>query len=208
MAGLDAALRLGADTIVNTDGDNQYHVSCIPALLGPILERRAAMVVGARPVSTIAHFSVVKKILQKVGSRIVGIASGVSVPYATSGFRAIPWTAAMVLRTHNNYSYVLEDFFIPQAGRNNIPVVHVPIRVNRDLRPSRLIRSTPEYLWRSGDDHHPHLHHQQAATILRRHPASRSCCPVLHSERGLSGTTPAGIWSGAPCSPSSSQRFC
>jgi glycosyltransferase involved in cell wall biosynthesis len=148
MAGLDAALQLGADTVVNTDGDNQYDASCIPDLLTPILECRAAMVVGARPVSDIPHFSRLKKFLQKLGSKVVGIASGVRVPDATSGFRAIHWTAAIVLRTHNRYSYVLEHLI--QAGRNGIAVVSVPVRVNGDLRPSRLIRSTPEYLWRSG----------------------------------------------------------
>ena len=148
MAGLDAALQLGADTIVNTDGDNQYHATCIPDLLGPILGQRAAIVVGARPVAEIAHFSRLKKILQKVGSKIVSFASGVRAPDATSGFRAMHWTAAIVLRTHNRYSYVLEHLI--QAGRNDIPVMSIPIRVNRDLRPSRLIRSMPDYLWRSG----------------------------------------------------------
>ena len=104
--------------------------------------------VGARPVAEIAHFSRLKKILQRVGSKIVSFASGVRAPDATSGFRAIHWTAAIVLRTHNRYSYVLEHLI--QAGRNDIPVMSIPIRVNRDLRPSRLIRSMPDYLWRSG----------------------------------------------------------
>jgi glycosyltransferase involved in cell wall biosynthesis len=147
-AGLDAALKLGADTIVNTDADNQYDASCIPDLVAPILERRAAMVVGARPVASIAHFSRMKKLLQRIGSRVVGIASGLDVPDAPSGFRAMHWTAAIRLRTHNRYSYVLEHLI--QAGRNNIPVASVPIRVNRNLRPSRLIRNLPDYLWRSG----------------------------------------------------------
>jgi glycosyltransferase involved in cell wall biosynthesis len=147
-AGLDAALKLGADTIVNTDGDNQYDAACIPDLVRPILERRAAIVVGARPVSQIAHFSRVKKLLQKVGSKVVSLASGLNVPDAPSGFRAMHWTAAIRLRTYNRYSYVLEHLI--QAGRNNIPLTSVPVRVNRDLRPSRLIRSMPEYLWRSG----------------------------------------------------------
>ena len=147
-AGVDAALKLGADTVVNTDADNQYDAACIPDLVAPILERRAAIVVGARPVSQIAHFSRIKKLLQKVGSRVVGIASGLRVPDAPSGFRAMHWTAAIQLRTYNRYSYVLEHLI--QAGRNNIPLMSVPIRVNADLRPSRLIRSLPEYLWRSG----------------------------------------------------------
>ena len=148
MAGLDAALKLGADTIVNTDGDNQYDASCIPDLVAPVLERRAAMVVGARPVATIEHFSRTKKILQRIGSRVVGLASGLDVPDAPSGFRAMHWTTAIRLRTHNRYSYVLEHLI--QAGRSGIAVESVPIRVNASLRPSRLIRSVPDYLWRSG----------------------------------------------------------
>ena len=147
-AGLDAALKLGADTVVNTDGDNQYDAAYIPALVEPILARHAAIVVGARPVSDIAHFSRLKKVLQRVGSRVVSIASGLEVPDAPSGFRAMHWTAAIMLRTYNRYSYVLEHLI--QAGRNNIPLTSVPVRVNANLRPSRLIRSLPEYLWRSG----------------------------------------------------------
>ena len=147
-AGVDAALKLGADTIVNTDGDNQYDASCIPDLLEPILARRAAIVVGARPVSQIAHFSRLKKLLQRLGSRVVSIASGLRVPDAPSGFRAMHWTAAIRLRTYNRFSYVLEHLI--QAGRSNIPLTSVPIRVNANLRPSRLFRSLPEYLWRSG----------------------------------------------------------
>ena len=147
-AGVDAALKLGADTIVNTDGDNQYDASCIPDLVGPILARQAAIVVGARPVAQIAHFSRLKKLLQKVGSRVVSIASGLQVPDAPSGFRAMHWTAAIRLRAYNRFSYVLEHLI--QAGRSNIPLTSVPIRVNADLRPSRLFRSLPEYLWRSG----------------------------------------------------------
>jgi glycosyltransferase involved in cell wall biosynthesis len=147
-AGLDAALKLGADTIVNTDGDNQYDAACIPDLVQPILERRAAIVVGARPVSQIAHFSGLKKLLQKIGSKVVSLASGLEVPDAPSGFRAMHWTAAIQLRTYNRYSYVLEHLI--QAGRNNIPFTSVPVRVNPALRPSRLIKSVPDYLWRSG----------------------------------------------------------
>jgi glycosyltransferase involved in cell wall biosynthesis len=147
-AGIDAALKLGADTIINTDGDNQYDAACIPELVAPILARRAAMVVGARPVSVIEHFSRTKKILQRIGSRVVSLASGLAIPDAPSGFRAMHWTAAIRLRTYNRYSYVLEHLI--QAGRNNIPLVSVPVRVNPALRPSRLIRSIPEYLWRSG----------------------------------------------------------
>jgi glycosyltransferase involved in cell wall biosynthesis len=147
-AGLDAALKLGADTIVNTDGDNQYDAACIPDLVAPILDRRAAIVVGARPVQQVQHFSATKKLLQRMGSRVVSLASGLRIPDAPSGFRAMHWTAAIRLRTYNRYSYVLEHLI--QAGRNSIPLMSVPIRVNRTLRPSRLIKSVPDYLWRSG----------------------------------------------------------
>jgi hypothetical protein len=147
-AGVDAALKLGADTLVNTDGDNQYDAACIPDLVAPVLERRAAIVIGARPVANIEHFSRTKKLLQRIGSGVVSIASGLRVPDAPSGFRAIHWSAAIRLRTYNRYSYVLEHLI--QAGRNGIPLTSVRIRINPSLRPSRLIRSTPDYLWRSG----------------------------------------------------------
>ena len=162
MAGLDAALQLGADTIVSTDGDHQYDAARIPDLLMPILGRRAAMVVGSRPVSDIANFFRIK-----AGSNVVSVASGVRVPDATSGFRAIHWTAAIVLRSHNRFSYVLEHLI--QAGRNGIPVVSVPIRVKGDPRPSRLIRSTPDYLWRSATTIIRVFAINRPFTVLRRH---------------------------------------
>ncbi len=134
----------------------------IPDLLMPILGRRAAMVVGSRPVSDIANFFRIK-----AGSNVVSVASGVRVPDATSGFRAIHWTAAIVLRSHNRFSYVLEHLI--QAGRNGIPVVSVPIRVKGDPRPSRLIRSTPDYLWRSATTIIRVFAINRPFTVLRRH---------------------------------------
>lgn len=147
MAGIETALQLGADVIVNTDADNQYDASCIPDLVRPILEKKAQIVVGARPISEIEHFSPIKKFLQKLGSLVVTLASGTTIPDAPSGFRAIHRDAAIQLNVFNRYTYTLET--IIQAGRRNIPITSVPIRVNGDLRPSRLVKSIPSYVRRS-----------------------------------------------------------
>ena len=147
MTGLDASLRLGADVIVNTDADNQYNAEDIPALTAPIVEHRADIVVGARPIETISHFSPAKKLLQKVGSWVVRVVSKTDVRDAPSGFRAFSRTAAQQLMVFNDYTYTLET--IIQAGLKNMAIMSVPIRVNGDLRPSRLVRSIPTYVWRS-----------------------------------------------------------
>ena len=147
MTGLDACLLLGADVILNTDADNQYNADDIPALTAPILERRADIVVGARPIATIEHFSPVKKMLQKLGSWVVRFASTTDIPDAPSGFRAISRAAAQRLIVFNDYTYTLET--IIQAGQKNIAITSVPVRVNEDLRPSRLVRSIPSYIKRS-----------------------------------------------------------
>lgn len=147
MTGIEACLARGADVIVNTDADNQYHAADVPALVNQVLEGRADMVIGARPISEIEHFSPVKKLLQKLGSWVVRVSSGTDVQDAPSGFRAISRNAAQRLIVFNNYTYTLET--IIQAGRKNMRVVSVPIRVNGDLRPSRLVKSIPSYLKRS-----------------------------------------------------------
>lgn len=147
MTGLDACLRLGADVIVNTDADNQYNADDIPALTVPILERRVDIVVGARPIETIEHFSPVKKMLQKLGSWVVRVASNTDIPDAPSGFRAMSRTAAQRLMVFNDYTYTLET--IIQAGQKNMAITSVPVRVNEDLRPSRLLKSIPAYIKRS-----------------------------------------------------------
>jgi hypothetical protein len=147
MKGLDASLRLGADVIVNTDADNQYNAEDIPVLIGPILEKRAEIVVGTRPINSIEEFSLIKKLLQKFGSWVVRKISKTNVVDATSGFRAMSRTAAQSLMVYGNYTYTLET--IIQAGQKNIAIVSVPIRVNRELRPSRLVKSTPSYVRRS-----------------------------------------------------------
>lgn len=147
MNGLDACLRLGADVIVNTDADNQYNADDIPALTAPILDGKADIVVGARPIETIEHFSPVKKMLQKLGSWVVRVASNTDIPDAPSGFRAMSRTAAQRLMVFNDYTYTLET--IIQAGQKNMAIISVPIRVNDDLRPSRLVKSIPSYIKRS-----------------------------------------------------------
>lgn len=147
MTGLDACLRLGADVIVNTDADNQYNADDIPALTAPILERRADIAVGARPIETIEHFSPIKKLLQKLGSWVVRVASNTDIPDAPSGFRAMSRAAAQQLIVFNDYTYTLET--IIQAGQKNMAITSVPIRVNEDLRPSRLVKSIPSYINRS-----------------------------------------------------------
>lgn len=145
--GLDACLRLGADVIVNTDGDNQYPQQMIPALVEPILNGEADMVVGDRQVRRIEHFSPVKKVLQLLGSWVVRQASGTRVPDAPSGFRALSREAALRTNVITKYTYTLET--IVQAGKKNIKIVSVPITTNTVTRPSRLIRGIFDYLKKS-----------------------------------------------------------
>lgn len=147
MLGIQACLARGADVIVNTDADNQYCADDIPALCLPILEGRADLVIGARPIATIEHFSPVKKVLQKLGSTVVKLVSGTSVADAPSGFRAFSRDAALSLNVFSRYTYTLET--IIQAGQKNLTVVSVPVRVNKDLRPSRLVRSIRSYVVKS-----------------------------------------------------------
>ena len=147
MTGLDACLSLGADVIVNTDADNQYNAVDIPTLTAPILEQRADIVVGARSIENIDNFSLTKKILQKLGSWVVRFASKTDIPDAPSGFRAMSRDAARQMVVFNDYTYTLET--IIQAGQKNMAITSVPIRVNEDLRSSRLVKSIPSYIQRS-----------------------------------------------------------
>lgn len=147
MTGIDMALQHGADVIVNTDADNQYEAADIPLLVQPILEHRADMVIGARPIAQTEHFSWAKKKLQHLGSWAVRIASRTDVADAPSGFRAMTRETAMRLKVFNAYTYTLET--IIQAGLSNLTVVSVPVRTNPDLRPSRLVKSIPNYVKRS-----------------------------------------------------------
>lgn len=142
--GLEEALRLGADIIVNTDADNQYPGKYIPLLVEPILRGEAEIVIGDRGVTKVQHFSLIKRFLQFFGSKIVGLAAGIEIPDATSGFRAMSRRAALHTIVVSEYSYTLETLI--QAGAQKIPVKYIPIEPNPPVRPSRLIRSIPHYI--------------------------------------------------------------
>jgi len=147
MAGLDACLRNGADIIVNTDADNQYCADDIEKLVRPILDEKADIVIGERPIDQTEHFSPLKKKLQHLGSWTVRVASKTDMPDAPSGFRAFSREAAMQLNVTNEYTYTMET--IIQAGRDKIPMESVPIRTNPELRKSRLFHSMLGYVKRS-----------------------------------------------------------
>ncbi|MGK2939268.1 MAG: glycosyltransferase family 2 protein [Solirubrobacteraceae bacterium] len=146
-AGLDACLKLGADVIVNTDADNQYDASYIPALVTPILEGNADMVVGDRQIMEIEHFSPLKKMLQRLGSWVVRQASNTEVPDTTSGFRAYNREAAIQMAVVSKFTYTLET--IIQAGKLLVATDHVPVRTNDKLRESRLFPSMWAYVRRN-----------------------------------------------------------
>jgi glycosyltransferase involved in cell wall biosynthesis len=151
--GIDTALRLGADIIVNTDGDHQYPGDRIGDLIAPILAGQADLVVGDRQPHTLQHFSPTKRFLQWIGSWVVRVASGTQVPDATSGFRALSREAALRQIVLTRFSYTLETLI--QAGKKGLRVTHFPITVNPTLRPSRLLKSNWSFVQR------------QAVTILR-----------------------------------------
>jgi glycosyltransferase involved in cell wall biosynthesis len=146
-AGLDACLKLGADVIVNTDADNQYHGGDIAKLVGPIRNGTADMVIGDREVSNIGHFSPLKKLLQRLGSWVVRQASSTEVPDTTSGFRAYNREAAIQMMVVSKFTYTLET--IIQAGKLLVAVDHVPIRTNAKTRESRLFPSMWSYVRRN-----------------------------------------------------------
>lgn len=146
-AGIRRCAELGADVVVNTDADNQYQASCIPALVAPILNEEADIVIGARPIGSINHFSPLKKVLQYLGSAAVRWASGTNVKDAPSGFRAMSIEQALRLNVYNNYTYTIET--IIQAGHRNMRVTNVDVAVNGDLRPSRLFKSIRVYVQRN-----------------------------------------------------------
>lgn len=159
VTGLEASLAAGADVIVNTDADNQYRGADIAQLVAPIVAGKADIVVGDRGVTTVEEFSPLKRALQWLGSRVVQIAAGVTVPDATSGFRALSREAALRTIILSEYSYTLESLI--QAGARRMRVAYVPIRTNPQTRPSRLMRHIPEYVLLS------------AATIIRAYTMYR-----------------------------------
>lgn len=147
VAGINKALEIGADIVVNTDADNQYCAADIEKLVKPILAGEADIVIGSRPVSEIKHFSPLKKLLQKLGSGVMRLISSTKVEDAPSGFRAFSRNAAMQLNVFDNYTYTLET--IIQAKAKGLILKCVPIRVNPDLRKSKLVRNMFDYIRRS-----------------------------------------------------------
>jgi glycosyltransferase involved in cell wall biosynthesis len=158
-AGIEACLARGADIIVNTDADNQYNAEDIRLLVEPILAGRAQLVVGDRGVATQENFSLPKRLLQRLGSRVIAITSGLETPDATSGFRAISREAALRTLVFSNYSYTLETLI--QAGAHRTPVEYVPVRTNPHTRPSRLMNNMRNFIG------------NQTATIMRTYTMYR-----------------------------------
>ena len=159
IAGLEACLEQGADIIVNTDADNQYNANDIQRLVEPILAGRAQLVVGDRGVATQKNFSTIKRLLQRLGSRVIAFASDIDTPDATSGFRAISREAAFRTLVFSNYSYTLETLI--QAGAHRLPVEYVSVRTNAPTRPSRLMTGLRHFMT------------NQTATILRAYTMYR-----------------------------------
>lgn len=151
--GLDTALKLGADYIVNTDADNQYAGQEIPKLLAPLLEGKADLAIGDRNIQSLHHVSRTRKSLQSIGSWVVRQVSGTQVPDTTSGFRAYTREAALRMNIVSEFSYTLES--IIQAGKKRMAIAHVPITTNPHTRESRLFDSVFTYVKKS------------AATIVR-----------------------------------------
>jgi glycosyltransferase involved in cell wall biosynthesis len=147
-AGLEESLALGADLIVNTDADNQYSAEDIPALIAPVLSGRAALAVGDRGVAALKYFSPGKRVLQRLGSALIGWVSGMRTPDAASGFRAFSRDAALRTLVMSGYSYTLETLI--QAGARREAVAFVPVRTNPPTRPSRLAKGILQYLSFSG----------------------------------------------------------
>lgn len=147
VAGINTALSLDADIIVNTDADNQYCADDIEKIIKSILNGSADIVIGSRPVSKIQHFSLLKKMLQKLGSFVMRLISSTDVEDAPSGFRAFSRNAAIQLNVFDNYTYTLET--IIQARAKGLILECVPINVNPDLRKSKLVKNIFDYVRRS-----------------------------------------------------------
>jgi glycosyltransferase involved in cell wall biosynthesis len=147
LAGLAEAVALGADVVVNTDADNQYRAADIPNLTAPILEGKADLVVGTRPIGSMTHFSLVKRCLQRLGSAVVRRLTGADVRDAASGFRAFSRAAALRLNVFTRFTYTLETLL--QAAQSGLRIASVPVGVNPPTRASRLFRGNLSYVCRS-----------------------------------------------------------
>jgi glycosyltransferase involved in cell wall biosynthesis len=146
--GVQKALELGADIIVNTDGDNQYPQDRIGDLVQPILRGQADLVIADRQTQTIEHFSPLKKLLQRFGSWVINKAAGTNLPDAASGFRAYSKEALLLLNTVTQFSYCMET--IIQAGNKKLSITSIPVTTNPPTRESRLFRSVRSYIFKSG----------------------------------------------------------
>jgi len=147
-AGFDTCLKLGADIIINTDGDNQYYGGDIPALVGPILKDQVDLVIGDRQTQSIAHFSFLKRRLQQAGSRVISRLGDLDIPDVASGFRAYSRQAALQLSTFTDFDHTAEH--VVQAGQDRLAVISVPIRTNPKTRESRLFSNIGEFVLKSG----------------------------------------------------------
>ena len=147
LTGIETCISLGADIIVNTDADNQYNAEDIPKLVEPILQGKADIVVGDRQTDHVAHFSPLKKKLQKLGSALVRRLSSTDIPDAVSGFRALSRDAAMHVNIGSDFSYTIE--MLIQAGHDRLAITSVPVRTNPVKRKSRLFKNTPHFLFSS-----------------------------------------------------------
>lgn len=145
--GILYALEIGADIVINTDGDNQYPQNRICDLVRPILQGRADIVIADRQTDTIAHFSLGKRLLQRLGSKVVNKAAGTQLPDAVSGFRAYSRESLFRLNTITRFSYCTET--IIQAGNKGLSITSIPIETNPKLRESRLFKSTSEHVRKS-----------------------------------------------------------
>ena len=146
--GIQRCVELGADIIVNTDGDNQYRGADIEKIVRPIIEGKADLVIGDRQTWSHPEFGLIKKILQRLGSRLISYFARTPIPDATSGFRAFKRDAALQLNILSDYTYTHETSI--QAGLHNLKVESVPIKINPKTRASRLFSSTFSYIWNSG----------------------------------------------------------
>lgn len=145
--GVNRALELGADIVVNTDGDNQYPQEKIPELIQPILDGEAEIVIADRQTAKIAHFSPLKKLLQRFGSYVVNKAGGTNVPDAPSGFRAYSRTALLRLNVITPFSYTMETMI--QAGYKRLAITSIPVTTNPKTRESRLFKNMWEHIFKS-----------------------------------------------------------
>lgn len=146
--GINYALSIGADIVVNTDGDNQYPQEQISDLVKPILDGKAEIVIGDRQTATIEHFSPVKKLFQRFGSTVVNKAAGTNLPDAASGFRAYSKNSLLRLNIVTQFSYCMET--IIQAGNKRIPITSVKIKTNPKTRESRLFKNIWQHMYKSG----------------------------------------------------------